>query len=207
MKVYGYAISHEYGNTTLVSASLAGAVIECAAWCRQNWTATARAPKIVDDQKFIDRYIEAHDQEQLDPFETDLALDVNDLRVAYCAAIDAGHTLDGDHDWMARYVFTGGIMPSVKLLSHFNKDVERIEQWIVDGTHYEKTSNAWLEKMDQNRPQIMPIFKNVYGEKDALKWWIYWRIFFMSVAELLGYRNGQEWVVAHYLFKKKSSTA
>ena len=56
--------------------------------------------KIVDDQKFIGRYIEAHDQEQLDPFETDLALDANDLREAYCAAIDAGHTLDGDHDWI-----------------------------------------------------------------------------------------------------------
>lgn len=100
MKVYGYAINHEYGNTTLVSASLAGAVVECAAWCRQNWTATARVPKIVDDQKFIDRYIEAHDQEQLDPFDADLAMDVNDLREAYCAAIHAGHTLDGDHDWI-----------------------------------------------------------------------------------------------------------
>ena len=110
---------------------------------------------------------------------------------------------DGDHDWMARYFFTGGIMPSVDLFTHFQQDVKLMEQWIVDGTHYEKTSNAWLKNMDKHRREIMPIFKNVYGEADALKWWVYWRIFYMSVAELFGYKHGHEWVIAHYLFGKK----
>ena len=50
---------------------------------------------------------------------------------------------DGD-GWMERYFFTGGIMPREDLFEQF-PDVMTVEQrWWVDGTHYERTSNAWL---------------------------------------------------------------
>jgi hypothetical protein len=39
-------------------------------------------------------------------------------------------------------------------------------------------------------------------KSEALKWWVYWRIFFMSCAELWGYENGNQWMVCHYLFTK-----
>ncbi|MFT5387758.1 MAG: cyclopropane-fatty-acyl-phospholipid synthase, partial [Candidatus Omnitrophota bacterium] len=105
-------------------------------------------------------------------------------------------------DWMARYFFSGGIMPSNDLLLNFDKNFKLEQRWEVQGTHYQKTSEAWLANMDQHRAEIMPILKDTYG-KDYKKWWVYWRVFFISCAELWGYENGSEWMVSHYLFNKK----
>ncbi|MDI9341263.1 MAG: class I SAM-dependent methyltransferase [Sediminibacterium sp.] len=110
-----------------------------------------------------------------------------------------------DSDWMSRYFFTGGIMPSNDLFSYFNEDLVIKAQWDVSGMHYHKTSEAWLKNMDAHRAEIMPLFKETYGNEQALKWWVYWRVFFMACAELWGYKNGTEWMVQHYLFSKRSN--
>jgi len=104
-------------------------------------------------------------------------------------------------DWMARYFFTGGQMPSHDLLMHFQDDVKLVQDWKVSGTHYQRTAEHWLQNMDQHREKILPLFIDVYGRDQALKWWVYWRVFYMSCAELWGYRHGEEWLVSHYLFK------
>ena len=107
-----------------------------------------------------------------------------------------------ESDWMSKYFFTGGIMPSDDLLLYFNKDLKIQHHYHWDGTHYEKTANCWLENMDKNRNTIMPILSATYGAEQATKWWVYWRIFFMACAELWGYNKGREWFVSHYLFVK-----
>jgi len=80
-------------------------------------------------------------------------------------------------DWMSKYFFTGGIMPSNDLLLHFNEHMHIEKQWLVNGTHYAKTSEAWLSNMDKHQAEIMPLFEQTYGKEQALKWWVYWRIF------------------------------
>jgi len=109
---------------------------------------------------------------------------------------------NGEDDWMSRYFFSGGIMPSDDLPLHMQSDLKLVQRWRWDGTHYEKTANAWLENMDQNRDELFDLFKQSYGDDDALMWWNRWRLFFMACAELFGYDNGQEWFVSHYLFGK-----
>lgn len=107
-------------------------------------------------------------------------------------------------DWMSQYFFTGGIMPSDDLLFYFNDDLKVVNHWQVSGQHYQKTSEAWLQRMDANKASIMPLFEETYGKDQAVKWWVFWRIFYLSCAELWGYNKGEEWIVSHYLFAKST---
>lgn len=105
-------------------------------------------------------------------------------------------------DWITRYFFSGGTMPSHDLLLYYQENLVIERDWKVSGTHYARTSEAWLRTMDSNEKIITPILERTYGRENADKWRAYWRVFFMSCAELWGYRNGEEWLVSHYLFRK-----
>jgi cyclopropane-fatty-acyl-phospholipid synthase len=109
---------------------------------------------------------------------------------------------EGPSDWMSRYFFTGGQMPAHDLLPRFNADLQLVQDWKVNGRHYQQTAEHWLENMDAHRAEIMPLLRTTYGADQATKWWAYWRVFYLSCAELWGYRGGEEWLVSHYLFRK-----
>lgn len=110
---------------------------------------------------------------------------------------------EGSDNWMGKYFFSGGQMPAADTFLYFQQQLNIESRWINNGQHYEKTANHWLENMDNNKTQVMELFKNIYGQ-DYNKWFHRWRIFFMSCAELFGYNKGNEWLVGHYLFSKKS---
>ncbi len=118
-------------------------------------------------------------------------------------AVPYEFTVRDETDWMSQYFFSGGIMPSDELPLFFQDDLQLTRRWRWDGTHYEKTANAWLANMDNKRAEIMPLFENTYGKDNAVKWWMRWRMFYMSCAELFGYDKGQQWWVSHYLFEKR----
>jgi len=108
----------------------------------------------------------------------------------------------GDDNWMGRYFFTGGLMPSADTLLWFQRDLEIEQQWRLSGTHYEKTANAWLANQDAHRDEVLDVLRAVYG--DAAQIWAQrWRMFWMACAELFGFRGGNEWLVGHYRFVKK----
>ena len=106
-------------------------------------------------------------------------------------------------DWMSRHFFSGGMMPGDDLALNFQDDLRVARRWRWDGTHYQKTSEAWLRNMDDARDELMPMMTATYGAA-ADVWWQRWRLFFMSVAELFGHDGGQQWWVSHYLFSKRA---
>jgi cyclopropane-fatty-acyl-phospholipid synthase len=115
--------------------------------------------------------------------------------------------VDGPANWMGRYFFTGGMMPSVHLLPLFDRDLGVIEQWGWSGTHYRRTCLAWLENLDANCGAVLERFAEVYGRRQASRWFQRWRMFFLAGAEMFGYAGGNEWFVAHYLLEHCRSPA
>jgi len=109
---------------------------------------------------------------------------------------------EGADNWMGRYFFTGGIMPSDDLLLHYQRDLTLVDQWCWSGRHYQRTCRAWLERLDERRATVMPVLAATYGAREAKRWFNRWRIFFLACDELFGYRHGDEWWVSHYLFEK-----
>jgi cyclopropane-fatty-acyl-phospholipid synthase len=108
-----------------------------------------------------------------------------------------------EDDWMSKYFFTGGMMPSDDLLHYLQEDLSLESHWRVSGSHYGRTARHWLEKLDAQRSEILQIFAKTYGADKSGIWLERWRMFFMSCEELFGFDDGQEWWVAHYLMAKR----
>ena len=107
---------------------------------------------------------------------------------------------EGDDNWMGRHFFTGGLMPASDTLLWFQSTLNIEQRWHVDGTHYQRTANQWLANQDAHREQVMAVLTQAYGHQAAPLWFQRWRMFWMSCAELFGYADGHEWLVAHYRF-------
>lgn len=110
---------------------------------------------------------------------------------------------EGSGNWMGRHFFTGGLMPAADTLLWFQRNLRIERRWQVPGTHYMRTANHWLENQDRHRQQILELMRQTYGPGQAELWFQRWRMFWMACAELFGYDNGRQWIVAHYLFSPR----
>lgn len=112
------------------------------------------------------------------------------------------YLVESEEDWMTKYFFSGGTMPSSDLLLHFQDDLAITNQWYVNGNHYSKTLEDWLIRHDGCKKNILRLFKDTYGKDEALKWFVYWRLFYLACSELFAFEKGERWGVCHYLFTK-----
>lgn len=58
-------------------------------------------------------------------------------------------------DWMTRYFFAGGVMPSVDLLPRAAESFRQEQSWQWSGWHYQQTAEAWLNRLDHNREAVI----------------------------------------------------
>lgn len=122
-------------------------------------------------------------------------------------AVPYAFEVEGAGDWMSAHFFSGGMMPSDELAARFQDDLRLVRRWRWDGTHYARTAEAWLARLDANREAALALLRGVHGADDAAWWLQRWRVFFMACAELFGYARGQEWWVSHYLFERPARGA
>jgi cyclopropane-fatty-acyl-phospholipid synthase len=109
---------------------------------------------------------------------------------------------EGEANWMGRHFFTGGLMPRQDMLRQFRRHLTVVQQWHWEGTHYQRTSEAWLANLKAHRRDVLPILASTYGPDAARRWFHRWRVFFLAVAELFGYAGGTEWFVSHTLLQR-----
>lgn len=107
------------------------------------------------------------------------------------------YEVSSPNDWMARHFFTGGMMPSYRLIPSINRDLKTEEMWKVNGLHYQRTCMDWLANLDANREAGLENLKKIHSN-DASMWLQRWRVFFLACAELFAYNGGEEWFVGHY---------
>jgi cyclopropane-fatty-acyl-phospholipid synthase len=77
-----------------------------------------------------------------------------------------GHYENG---WMSEHFFSGGTLPSDDLLLYFQDDVTIQKHWRVNGKHYQRTLETWLQIMDSKQHDVMQLLTEHYGAADALK--------------------------------------
>ena len=106
-------------------------------------------------------------------------------------------------DWMARTFFSGGTMPSDDLLLHFQRDLQLVDHWRLDGNHYGRTLRAWLSNLDRHQEQVRKIMAATYGQEGKTRWLVNWRLFFLICSEVWSLNKGREFLVSHYLFQRR----
>jgi cyclopropane-fatty-acyl-phospholipid synthase len=117
---------------------------------------------------------------------------------------------DDPRDWMGRYFFSGGLMPSDDWFLHLQSDLVCVDHWQLSGTHYQRTANAWIANLRAHRDDVLAVLAadgggGRAGRRHARVWYRRWTAFFVGCAQLWGYRRGRDFTVSHYLFEPRTT--
>jgi cyclopropane-fatty-acyl-phospholipid synthase len=101
--------------------------------------------------------------------------------------------------WAAERFFTAGLMPSHDLMLRFQRDLVVTDQWIVPGTHYARTLQAWLANLDSRSDEAVSVLcASGRSVGEARRLLGAWRLFLISTDVIWRYRGGNRWGVSHY---------
>ena len=103
-------------------------------------------------------------------------------------------------DWMGKYFFAGGTMPSRDLFEHFlPADLKQARV----GRRRPAVQQDPRRLAGPPRRQPQTVSRDPGGGPTAALIALErWRMFLLFCSEVFGYREGNEWMVFHYLFEK-----
>lgn len=105
--------------------------------------------------------------------------------------------------WAAERFFTAGLMPSHDLPARFQEHLVLADRWVVPGTHYARTLQEWLKRLDADPERALAILGEGRTQAEARTLLGGWRLFLLSTDELWSHRGGDAWLVSHYLFEQR----
>jgi cyclopropane-fatty-acyl-phospholipid synthase len=107
--------------------------------------------------------------------------------------------------WAAERFFTAGLMPSHDLLPRFQEHLQLADRWAESGTHYAKTLEAWLARLDAHTDEALAVLMaDGRSRSEARTLLGGWRLFLLSTQEIWGYRGGNQWLISHYLLEPRT---
>ena len=92
---------------------------------------------------------------------------------------------------------SGDGMPSHNLFHRLIEPHRVEESWWMDGSHYRRTVEAWLARLDASRPAVATILRPIFGDDTKLLIQR-WRIFLMACSELVGFAGSELLGVSHH---------
>jgi cyclopropane-fatty-acyl-phospholipid synthase len=109
--------------------------------------------------------------------------------------------------WAAARFFTAGLMPSHELPLLFQRDLQVEHRWAVSGVHYARTLRAWLDRLDENRSELLVVLaQHGRSRTEARRLLAAWRLFLISTEVIWGSGRGGRWLVSHYLFAPRGGS-
>lgn len=89
--------------------------------------------------------------------------------------------------WMCKYIFPGGMLPSVAQIGKAIENLFVMEDWHSFGTDYDKTLMVWFANFDANWPKL----RDKYGDK----FYRMWKYYLLSCAGSFRARHMQLWQI------------
>ncbi|HVV68217.1 MAG TPA: cyclopropane fatty acyl phospholipid synthase [Gammaproteobacteria bacterium] len=93
----------------------------------------------------------------------------------------------GQNEWLAKYIFPNGMLPSIKQLGASFEKLFVMEDWQNFGAYYHPTLMSWHERFNQHWEQL----KTKYGEQFRRLW----NFYLLSCAGGLQGRDCQVWQI------------
>ncbi|KAI3926716.1 hypothetical protein MKW92_045440 [Papaver armeniacum] len=112
-----------------------------------------------------------------------------------------------EDDWYSGFIFPPGcatILAANSLL-YFQDDVSVVDHWVVNGMHMARSVDIWRKSLDKNMEAAKEILlPGLGGSHEAVNGVVtHIRTFCMGGYEQFSMNNGDEWMIAQLLFKKK----
>ncbi len=89
--------------------------------------------------------------------------------------------------WMGKYIFPGGMTPSVSQIGKSVEDLFVMEDWHNFGADYDKTLMVWFSNFDRNWSKL----KNAYDER----FYRMWKFYLLTSAASFRSRKNQLWQI------------